>query len=467
MSSAFSWIQSLGPAGIVLEAILLTIAAIALLLAFILLRRGWRSRLFRRRDQRVIKIRRQWDDILSGAVAPEAWRDDRLSCDIVESMLLDRLELADASEAAALVACLRRSGLLDLRIQHARRLVGWRRRRALASLGRMRAPEAVPPLAEALDSRNLGHVMIAVRGLGRLGFAAAATPLLDRLVAGRFKTLAAVPIQNALLACCRNQPQVLVPYLDRADPETRPILARVLGELANGDLTEDTLVLLACDPQAEVRASAARALASAPLDVALSVLGALAEDDEWFVRLRAIVGLGQLQHPRAIPMLIEGLCDRNRFVRLRSATGLARLDAHVEEVLDLAEARQDRYALQALLSELESSGAMLHHVNRLAGTGAARETAERILLRVLDLGACRLLVSALGGHRERRVRFAVARLLARSRAAALVPLLERAQTAARTARQRAIVSWVLSQLRTGARRARNGRKPRARQVPAR
>ena len=34
---------------LVLEAILLTVAGIALLLAFILVRRGWRSRIFRRR----------------------------------------------------------------------------------------------------------------------------------------------------------------------------------------------------------------------------------------------------------------------------------------------------------------------------------------------------------------------------------------------------------------------------------
>ena len=66
-----------------------------------------------------------------------------------------------------------------------------------------------------------------------------------------------------------------------------------------------------------------------------------------------------LLHPRAIPLLVEGLCDPNRFVRLRGAMGLARLHTHVEEVLDLAADKQDRYAMQALLSELGSCGAIL------------------------------------------------------------------------------------------------------------
>ena len=52
-----SWIENPGVAGVILEAILLTVAGIAVLLAFMLLRRGWRSRLFRQRDSRVLEIR--------------------------------------------------------------------------------------------------------------------------------------------------------------------------------------------------------------------------------------------------------------------------------------------------------------------------------------------------------------------------------------------------------------------------
>ena len=443
---------------LVLEAILLTVAGIALLLAFILLRRGWRSRIFRRRDARVIEVRNNWNGILTGSIAAEEWRDNRLTCEIVEAMLLDRLEVATGAEAEHLLRCIRASGLLDLRIQEARHRRGWRRRRALASLGRMRAPEAVRALAEALDDRNRLHVLVAVRGLGRLGLPDGAVPILDRLIDGSLASLPPVQVQNALLSCCRSRPHLLVPYIHRASGQTRPLVARVLGELATGDLDPDDLVLLASDPQAEVRASAARALTSAPVNIALSMLAALAEDEEWFVRLRAIVGLGQLQHPRAIPALIDGLCDRNRLVRLRAATGLAHMDAQVEEVLDLVEARHDRYALHALLSELETSGAVLAHVDRLASQGPPRERAARVLLRVLRLGAHRLLVSALGAHRDRRVRFELARLLAHSKLRVLVPLLERARESEANSRRREIYSWVREQIEGRSRPTRGGRR---------
>ena len=443
---------------LVFEAILLTVAGIALLVAFILLRRGWRSHIFRRRDARVIEVRNNWNGILTGSIAAEEWRDNRLTCEIVEAMLLDRLEVAAGAEAEQLLRCVRASGLLDLRIQEARRRRGWRRRRALASLGRMRAPEAVPALAEALDDRNRYNVLVAVRGLGRLGLPDGAVPILDRLIDGSLASLPPVQVQNALLSCCRSQPQLLVAHIHRADGPTRPLLARVLGELATGDLDPDDLVLLASDPQAEVRASAARALTSAPLNIALSMLAALAEDDEWFVRLRAIVGLGQLQHPRAIPVLIDGLCDRNRLVRLRAATGLAQLDDQVEDVLDQVEARNDRYALQALLSELETTGAVLAHVGRLASHGPPRERAARVLLRVLHLGAHRLIVSALGAHRNRRVRFELARLLAHSKMQVLVPLLERARESEAISRRREIYAWVREQIEGSSRSSRRRRR---------
>jgi HEAT repeat protein len=306
----------------------------------------------------------------------------------------------------------------------------------------MRAPEAVPALTEALDHDNRGHRLVAVRGLGRLGLPEGAPPILDRLLDGSLASLPPVQIQNALLGCCRSQPRLLVPYVHRAGPDTRPLLARVLGELATGDLEEEDLVLLASDPQAEVRASAARALASAPLNVAMSLLVTLAEDDEWFVRLRAIVALGQLQHPRALPALIEGLCDRNRLVRLRAATGLAHMTTHLEDVLDQVEARQDRYAQQALLSEMEISGAVLAQVDRLAAPGPGRDHAARVVLRLLRFGAHRLLVSALGNHGDRRVRFEIARLLAASKEDALLPLLDRAGAAERSPRRRAVYAWV-------------------------
>ena len=73
-----------------------------------------------------------------------------MSRDIVEGILLDRLEVAQSKEVDRLLECLRFSGLLDARIHEARTWRGWRRHKALLALGRMRVPER-PGLGVELD----------------------------------------------------------------------------------------------------------------------------------------------------------------------------------------------------------------------------------------------------------------------------------------------------------------------------
>jgi HEAT repeat protein len=445
MEFVFSAVLIPAPARLVFQAIVVSLSGIALLLGFILARRAWRRRYFRRRDALARRIREQWEGILSGAVPAERWFPDRMQRELVEEILLDQLETARGAEALRLVRCVKVSGLLDHRISEARMRRGWKRRHVLTLLGRMRVPEAIPALAEALDDGDPQTRLAAVRGLGRLGLPEAAEPILERLMEGR-KIAPFTPVQNALLSTARWRPSMLVPYLRRAGPEERALLARVLGEVATGE-EGDALLLLAFDDQAEVRASAARSLAETRLNTALSALGALAEDDEWFVRLRAVVALGRLAHPRAIPMLVSALCDRNRFVRLRAAMALARLKDQLETIFDLAEEKRDRYGVQALVSELERNGVIFELVDELAGPG--RANAERILLRVLRFGAQRMLLSALLDHRQWRVRSALARLLARSGLAELAPPLERAIEKSRSARQKRILGWVLRKIAEG------------------
>jgi len=52
MATAFEKLWRLGPAAFVLKAIVVAVVADGLLLAFILLRRAYRKRYFRRRDTR-------------------------------------------------------------------------------------------------------------------------------------------------------------------------------------------------------------------------------------------------------------------------------------------------------------------------------------------------------------------------------------------------------------------------------
>ena len=435
--------SQLGPALLIVEALLATASAIGLLIAFILLRRVIRSRYFRRLDRRTLEIRRNWEKIVSGTIPPETWFNDRLARNIVESILLDRLEVAPAEEIEPLHRCLSFSGLLDARIHEARLRRGWRRRQALLSLGRMRVPEGIPALAEALDDPSEEIRVAGIRGLGRVELPKAAEPILERLAHSQF-SLPAPVLQNALLGCFRSQPSLLLPFVRRADDRVRPLLARVLAEVATPTLEGDLLSLVS-DPLAEVRASAARALAEAKPPFALSALTLLATDEEWFVRLRAVIAIGRLHDSRGIDVLLEALADRNRYVRLRSAAALVGLEGYEEKILQLAMQRGDRYGLQALVSEMERSGRIPELVNALRDP-QRHSAAEAALLAALHGGAHRILLDLMLHHADWRTRRALARLLARSGDKPLLEHLEQCQFALATPRQQRVLRWLMGQL---------------------
>jgi HEAT repeat protein len=354
----------LGPAVLILRAVLFSLAGILLLVAFIVLRRWYRGRYFERLNQRTYAIRAQWEDIVSGRMPAKSWRLKPLDCSIVEAILLDRIEMASPEQLLQLLKPLRESGLLDMRIIEARHLKGWKQRTALIALGRTRTAEAVPALAEALDSPSAETRIAAVRGLGRTGVIEAAVPLLDHYIAGQLRVPEHV-LKNALAACCRPYPSIVLSYLFQSSGPTRELLARVLGELAGPDLLDELLILTA-DALPEVRASAARALGNAKSSVALAALSALAADPEWFVRLRAVVALGSLEHAGRVKPLLRALCDSNRNVRQRAGWALARVEPGLDHILEQVIETNDKYALQAFISELERSGAVDKVVKLLA-----------------------------------------------------------------------------------------------------
>src|ERR1700738_400534 len=119
MESVFSGIEKLGLAEPVLQAILGSLLGIFLLVGFIVLRRWDRARYFRRRNERTVALRAQWDDIVSGTIPPQDWRFDPLDGDIVESILLDNIDMSAPDDLPPLLNCLRGSGLLDMMIYEA------------------------------------------------------------------------------------------------------------------------------------------------------------------------------------------------------------------------------------------------------------------------------------------------------------------------------------------------------------
>jgi HEAT repeat protein len=353
MGSVFDQLLKFGPATFVVKAIIAAVAGDVLLIGFILLRRAYRKRYFRRHDGRVLEFRQNWEAILSGKWPSEFWRTNAFDRRIVEEIALNELDSANSRDSARLLQFLRSSGLIDKRILEARKMRGWRRRKALVALGRTRAPEGIHALGEALRDADTDNRHAALRGLGRMASPEAAEEILS-WVAESGMRVAALPLQNALINCCRERPQVLVPYLQHANGEVREMLARVMGEVATPSM-DVNLLNLAEDDLPELRAAAARAMRNTNAYEALEVLTELAKDPVWYVRLRAVVALGKLNNPEAVPRIIQALTDASRLVRVRAGEALVaqrgELLANFERVIAL----RDRYGLHAYLAALENA----------------------------------------------------------------------------------------------------------------
>ena len=307
--------------------------------------------------------------------------------EIVQENILRELDSANPSGQLRLQEFLRTSGLLEACINQARTGRTWARRQALVTLGATMMSEAIPALAEALDDPQLETRLAAVRGLGRTGLSRAAEPILERLMTTGLN-IPIHPIANALVRCCAEYPEALMPYLRRAQGEVRETLSRVAAEIASPGMA-DEMVLLAGDPLPEVRSSAARALAVAPLQLALPALADLARDPVWFVRLRAVASLDAARHPRAIPILMDTLRDSNRLVRMRAAAALSEFIQDRTRILEKVVDSHDRYALHAMISALELAGDFGKVVEDLSNP-LQHDAAKERLLGALREGAAGL-----------------------------------------------------------------------------
>jgi HEAT repeat protein len=385
MGSIFEKIWRLGPAAFVFKAIIVAIVADGLLLSFIFLRRTYRKRFFAKRDARVFDLRQQWDALISGRIPYEKWRRKPFDRRIVEAMALDAFEAAGPEESARLLKFMRASGLIEKRIFEAQRLKGWRRMRALVALGRTRAPEGVPALAEALRDRQVEIRLAALRGLGRTACPQAAEEILS-WVGEAGLLVPALPLQSALIQCCAERPQLLLPLVKQAEGPLREILGRVLGEVATPAMGLDLMQFVG-DEREELRAAAARAMSQTDAGLAFDALTELAEDRTWFVRLRAIIGMGRLADPRAIPTLLKGLTDSNRLVRLRAAEGLVHFRAVMVPVFQQVVQLGDRYGLHAYLTALENANLRGKLEAQLQSSERIENQEKSVFQKVLETGA--------------------------------------------------------------------------------
>jgi HEAT repeat protein len=381
MGSAFDTFHKLGPAAFVLKAIIFVIVADVLLLGFILLRRTYRKRYFATRDARMFEIRQEWEALISGEIPYGRWRTKPSDLQLIETMVLDAFEVAKPEESARLLKFMRLSGLIEKRIADARHHQGWRRHRALVALGRTRAPEGITALAEGLHDHDSETRLAALRGLGRMACPEAAQAILN-WVDDAGLVVPALPLQSALVQTCAERPQVLLPHLQNADPTVREVLGRVLGEVSTPSLGPE-LLRFADDNLPELRAAAARGLSYLNPGTAVNVLSELAKDSVWFVRLRAIVSLGRLCHPETIPLLLNGLTDSNRLVRLRAGEGLVDFKAELLQIFEMVVALRDQYGLYAYLTALENAGLQAKLQTEIEANPRTSRKTKKSLLEVL------------------------------------------------------------------------------------
>jgi HEAT repeat protein len=375
--------------------ILATLGGIVLLFIGMLFRRAIQHFRARRIDALSFQIHQRWREIVRGNIPSEEWRGDSAQCDILQTIVIQEINATTDKDRAGLQQFLRSSGLVDRCVRKVHDGRGWNRRRAMLALGAMRVSEAIEPLAEALQDWQLPTRMAAVQGLGYTGLAEAAEPIIEMFMTGELK-VPLDPVTNTLLCCFADHREALLPYLrrcqrgagDRSRGEARELLARVACELATSAMA-DEMIVLAADPRPEIRASAAKGLGVAPLELAIPALGDLARDEVWFVRLRAISALSQISHLRTIPVLLQAVRDTNRLVRMRAASALAKFEQEILEILQHVVDSRDRYALHAMISALELSGGFEKVMAELADPLLHDQTASR-LLSVLREGAAGL-----------------------------------------------------------------------------
>jgi HEAT repeat protein len=420
-----------------------TAIGILMLLAAILLRRIARSRYLKRRDLRVIWAQKNWEEIVQMKIPPESWISNSLDRGIVEEMLLDRIDSHENGDPAALSLFAKNCGLLNQRTWAVRHCSGSRLRRSLLALGRMRNPEGIPAIGEAMHRKKGRYLVEAIRSLGMIGIPEAAEPILNHLESG----IDRCPPQSlhiALAGCFRQASTDLLAKTKGAGDPLRSLLARALAEVATRS-TDGDLLPLAADPSPEVRACAARILAAVRPPYARAALIQLALDEEWFVRLRAVVGLGELKDRESIRVLVKTLCDSNRLVRLRAAAALAQLEGEETNIFRLTVETGDRYALQALVSEMERSGRIAEVANTLSNPHqrADREAALRAALRA---GADRILLDLWLHHPGREVRMRLGRLLAASGDEALLQYLDQFSLPSGSRHQVRMLQWLIKQL---------------------
>lgn len=226
-------------------------------------------------------------------------------------------------------------------------------RQVVHALGELDAKQAVPvllPMLQRPEPELRGSV---AEALGRIGDETAAIPLTglfhDSDEGVRLKAVSAFRRFRTPTAV-----QPLIVLLDDPNAALRQRAVESLGEIRHQPTVDQLMQMLRADSAVEVRLAAAKALGQLKNPKAVPVLEE-ALDDEFTVRCRAIVAIGQIGDASSLPALLAMLRDPVPEVRYHATQALADLGSKnavkgLEQLLDDENPMVARGAAKSLIA---------------------------------------------------------------------------------------------------------------------
>ncbi len=275
-------------------------------------------------------------EALAGALAG-------LSPDVASRQLRSIAASQIASEQLRhLAAHVRPAAWVELKLADGTSTRWWKRMEAARLLSVVMAPSDLPLLARLLCDENPAVVSAATGAIAGHADAGLATLIIRRLSA-RAPTVRQQQMR-ALRTCAEVSTTILV---DELEAETRPDQIRALVQLAEALGTPRALAAVvphASHPNADVRATVARALRWCSSAAAVDAARRALTDGDWRVRAAAARALASLNAVETIGELEEALRDASWWVRFRAALALGSFGAAGEEALATAAISDDDFA---------------------------------------------------------------------------------------------------------------------------
>jgi HEAT repeat protein len=297
------------------------VAASALLVIGLFIRRLWMRRRERRWDSAVARARPAVLALIDG----DETAGDALAGTNAEAFaaLLGRYAVSLRGEARErIIRWFDDHGAVDRELEHLRSRRAWRRAQAAFTLGDLSSAKAVPQLVAALQDDDRDVRAAATRSLGRLQATEAIEPAVHAAIDGR------VPRSVVCAAALELGPAMLpelARLLEHQRPEVRATAAELFGLLVVSGGAGPLAALLE-DPAPAVRAAAARGLTRvADAGETQKLIGALADEDPG-VREAAATALGVIGSVESLDALLRVARD-DAFEPARAAAHAA---AHID-----------------------------------------------------------------------------------------------------------------------------------------